>query len=374
MKRYVGLSLIGLITLVFLIYAVKWIKHRMDYAVSDAVFVKAEEMATLSFQVGGKVVEIYKDMGDWVEKGEVLARIEPEDYQLQVEMINAKINSLKAQKEALQVQLSRVSKEVRLNLENSTLTSREILKKEEALRAQMDELEIQIELLKKDRERLKELLNKGLIPKRRYEEVDTNYLALLERKKAIQKNIEELRLAYERSLVGVSMAKASLSKIEELEKQIGVLEEEIMALEKQKESALRNLKHTNLEAPFSGYLAKRFINVGDVVRAGQPAFSLINPETLYVEVLLEETKLKGIKKGSKAYVRFDSYPNKVFEGEVQEISPASAATFALAPRDISAGEFTKVVQRIPVKIKLKETEAKNLLRVGMGGRVEIKRE
>ena len=92
-----------------------------------------------------------------------------------------------------------------------------------------------------------------------------------------------------------------------------------------------------------------------------------------MEVLLEETKLKGVRKGSKAYVRLDAYQGLVLEGEVEEISPASAATFALAPRDVSAGEFTKVVQRIPVKIKLK-TEDKKLLRVGMGGRVEIKRQ
>ncbi|WP_029552166.1 HlyD family efflux transporter periplasmic adaptor subunit [Thermocrinis jamiesonii] len=373
MKKYAGLILIGLISFVFLVYAVKWIKHRMDYAVSDAVFVKAEQMATLSFQVSGKVVEINKDLGDWVEKGEVLAKIEPEDYRLQVDALESKINSLRAQKEALQAQINRMSKELRLNLENSVLASQELLKKEEALLAQMGDLEAQIELLRKDRERLKDLLDKGLISKRRYEEVDTNYLAMLERKKALQKSIEELRLAYKRSLVGVDMAKVSLSRIAELEKQVEALKHEIMALEKQKENALRNLEYTHLEAPFSGYIAKRFINVGDVVRAGQPAFSLINPETLYVEVLLEETKLKGIKKGNKAYVRLDAYPDIVFEGEVQEISPASAATFALAPRDVSAGEFTKVVQRIPVKIKLKDKD-KDMLRVGMGGRVEIKRE
>jgi membrane fusion protein (multidrug efflux system) len=91
-----------------------------------------------------------------------------------------------------------------------------------------------------------------------------------------------------------------------------------------------------------------------------------------VEVLLEESKLKGVQKGCKAYVRLDAYPNKVFEGVVEEISPASAATFALVPRDVSAGEFTKVVQRIPVKIRLTKGDM-SLLRVGMGGEVEIRR-
>ncbi|WP_448587875.1 HlyD family efflux transporter periplasmic adaptor subunit [Thermocrinis sp.] len=373
MKKYVGLALLTLISLTFLFYSVRWIKHRMDYAVSNAVFVKAEQMATLSFEVSGRVVKLYKDMGDWVQEGEVLAQVEPEDYRLQVEALEAKIESLKAQKESLELQLRRVSKEVNLGVESSTLTSQEILRKEESLRSQIRELELQVELLRKDRERLKALVEDGLIPQRRYEEVETNYLSLLERKKALQKSLEELRLAYNRSLVGVGLAKVSASRIEELRKQLQVLDAEITALERQKESALRNLKNTNLRSPFSGYVAKRFVSLGDTVRAGQPVFSLVDPESFYVEVLLEETKLRGVKKGSKAYVRLDAYPELVLEGEVEEISPASAATFALAPRDVSAGEFTKVVQRIPVKIKLKDQD-KKLLRVGMGGSVEIKRE
>ena len=373
MKKYLGYALLILISLVFVFYAVRWIKHRMDYAVSDAVFVKAEEMATLSFQVPGRVIKIYKDMGDEVKAGEVLAQIEPEDYKLQVQVLEERINSLLAQREALKVQLSRTSKELSLNLESAYLTSQELLKREEALKNQKAELELQVELLRKDRERFKELLDKGLISQRKYEEIDTNYSALLERKRALEKSIEELKVAYSKSQRGIDNAKVSLSRVQELQKQLEVLEREISSLQKQKEIALRNLEYTNLVAPFDGYVAKRFINVGDTVKQGQPAFSLLNPKSLYVEVLLEETKLKGVKKGNKAFVILDAYPDKVLEGEVQEISPASAATFALAPRDVSAGEFTKVVQRIPVKIKIKD-EDKSLLRVGMGGRVEIKRE
>ena len=373
MRKIVGVALLVLMSLLFVAYAVRWVKHRMEYAVSDAVFVKADQMATLSFQVSGKVVKISKEVGDFVKAGEVLAEIEPEDYKLQVEALEEKISSLRAQRSALQLEISRVSKELGLGVESSSLAFEELAKREETLLSQKREVEAQLELLKRDRERFKGLLDKGLIPQRRYEEIDTNYSVMLERKTALEKSIEELQTAKRRAMVGVSTARTSLGRVQELQKQLEVLDGELSALERQRELAQRNLEYTKLTAPFDGIVAKRFISVGDLVRPGQPAFSVMNLDSLYVEVLLEETKLKGVQKGSKAYVRLDAYPGLVLEGEVEEISPASAATFALAPRDVSAGEFTKVVQRIPVKIKLKN-EDKKLLRVGMGGRVEIKRQ
>ncbi|MEJ2689793.1 MAG: HlyD family secretion protein, partial [Deltaproteobacteria bacterium] len=88
---------------------------------------------------------------------------------------------------------------------------------------------------------------------------------------------------------------------------------------------------------------------------------------------LEENKLSGVKAGSSVVLRVDAYPDKKFNGEVTEVMPASAATFALVPRDISAGEFTKVAQRIPVRIAITSGDL-SLLRVGLGGEVEIKRQ
>jgi len=210
MRKTVGVALLVLISLLFVVYAVRWVKHRMDYAVSDAVFVKADQMATLAFQVSGKVIKINRDLGDFVKAGEVLAEIEPEDYKLQVEALEEKIKSLRAQRSALQLEINRVSKELSLGVESSSLAFEELAKREETLLSQKREIEAQLELLKRDRERFKELLDKGLIPQRRYEEIDTNYRVMLERKKALEKSIEEVQTAKRRAMVGVSTARTSL--------------------------------------------------------------------------------------------------------------------------------------------------------------------
>jgi membrane fusion protein (multidrug efflux system) len=104
------------------------------------------------------------------------------------------------------------------------------------------------------------------------------------------------------------------------------------------------------------------------VDAGMKILSIVDPKSLYVLDLLEETKLKGINPGCSVKIHIDAL-DKDFEGVVSEILPASASTFALVPRDISSGEFTKLAQRFYVKIKFNKVP-KNVL-VGMSGEVQI---
>jgi len=373
MKRKIGIALILTLIVIFAILAIRWIKHRIDYAVSDAVFVKADELSNVGFQkVSGRVIKLYKDLGDRVKAGEVIAQIDPTDYQLNLDSLKAKIESLSAQRELLSLQLQRISKELNINYSMAGLSADEIKKREQALQKQLSQVQAQLELASKDLERYKNLLDKGVVPRRTYEEVETRYKVLKDQEDAIKKSLEEIKVSYNKSVENISLSKVNLLKERELKAQIESLDKEIDSLKKQEETAKFLLENTKLLAPFDGIVAKRFVSVGDVVNPGTPIYAIVRPDSLYVEVLLEESKLKGVQKGCKAYVRLDAYPNKVFEGVVEEISPASAATFALVPRDVSAGEFTKVVQRIPVKIKLTKGDM-SLLRVGMGGEVEIRR-
>ncbi|MDW8095686.1 MAG: efflux RND transporter periplasmic adaptor subunit [Aquificaceae bacterium] len=372
MKK-LGAGLIVFLLILFGFLSYRWIKHRIEYAITDAVFIRSDRMVNLSFEVSGRVVEVYKDMGDKVEKGEVLARIEPEDYRLNLEAQKSRLESLIAQRDALKVQVERLEKQLSLRVGMSEDTLREISAREEALTKQVKELELQIEQTKRDRDRLENLLKEGLIPRQRFEQVDTHYQTLLLRKRALEDGLKEVRSNYSKAQKELRSSEVERLSLRELREKLRSVEEEIKVVEAQLKKTELDLKRTELLSPVRGVVAKRLVSAGDTVRAGQPVFSLIEEGSFYAEALLEETKLRGVKVGSNAYLTLDAYPDKVFEGEVEEISPASAGTFALVPRDVSAGEFTKVVQRIPVKIRLKKGEM-GLLRVGMGGRVEIKRE
>lgn len=373
MRRRIGIAFVILLLVLFTFLAARWIKHRIDYAITDAVFVKSDELSSVGFRnVSGQVIKLYKDVGDKVKEGDLLAEIDPIDYKAQLESIRARIESLEAQKSQLLIQISRVSGELKTNYSMSELTTREVLEKEEALKSQLAKVQTELELARRDRERYENLLKSGVIPRRTYEEADTRYRILLEQDRSLKKSIDELRVVYKKSLEGVKLSRIAFLKEKELKAQMEAMEKEIESLKRQEELAKNNLRYTKLLAPFDGVVAKRYISVGDVVKPGMPVYSLIKDGSLYVEALMEETKLRGVQEGCKAYIRLDAYPNRVFEGVVESISPASAATFALVPRDVSAGEFTKVVQRIPIKIRVVKGDI-SLLRVGMGGEVEIER-
>lgn len=125
-----------------------------------------------------------------------------------------------------------------------------------------------------------------------------------------------------------------------------------------------NLPDSSLEmavirAPISGIVIKKQANVGEVVAPGQPLAVLVDPEGLYISANIEETKLKKVEPGQPVDVVIDQYPDKHFTGRVDSIGQATAAVFSIIPTS-TGGNFTKVVQKIPVKIKLEKPGVKIL--------------
>jgi len=373
-KNKIGIVIILLLIAVFSIFAFKWVKHRMEYAVTDAVFVESDSMANLSFyRVKGRIVKLLKKEGDYVKKGEVIAVLDDTDYRTKLEQIKNQIESLRLKKKALQEKLSKIEEAVKIQIRTSLLNLQQVKASIEATKHQINQIEKEIRLAKKDEERFRSLLKKELIPERKYDLVKTKLDVLLEKKKYAQKKLEELKIQQKKAEEGITLAENEKKSIKELKKEIESLSKKIKSLEKQKEDVENQIRYTKLISPYNGRIAKKFVSEGEVIPSGRPVYSVVPENSLYILVLLEETKLDGIRVGSKANVYIDAYPDKKYRGEVFEINPATAAKFALVPRDVTAGEFTKVAQRIPVKIRITEGDI-SVLKVGLGGEVEIKKE
>ncbi len=125
-----------------------------------------------------------------------------------------------------------------------------------------------------------------------------------------------------------------------------------------------NLPDSNLEiaairAPITGTVLKKQGNIGEVVTPGQPLVMLVDPDKLYISANIEETKLERIKPGENVDIVIDEFPGKKFSGRVKSIGQATTATFSLLPTS-TGGNFTKVVQKVPVKIQLDKTDVKLL--------------
>ena len=352
---------------VYLLLQHKW------YAITNAVFVETEAISNVGFnRVGGKVIRMYKNEGDPVKEGEVLAELDKRDLELKKEQLQKEIESLRKQKEQLMFTLMRSSTQASSQVVMSEENTKSLEKRIKALEDKLKALDATIEQLKRDYDRYKFLYEKNAVAKRNFEVVETELKAKLAERNSIINEIDSARHQLEsaRSQVTFSTAQTIITK--EIVKQIESLDAKISALSKDLEDINNMIGYATLKAPFSGRIGKKYVNEGAVVAPGQPIYALVNPKDIYVLVLLEEEKIEGVKPGAKAKIKIDAYPDEEYEGVVSEILPTSAAKFALVPRDISAGEFTKVSQRIPVKIRITKGDINKLV-VGMGGEVKIKR-
>ena len=131
------------------------------------------------------------------------------------------------------------------------------------------------------------------------------------------------------------------------------------------------LSYTHITAPQTGVVAKRSVEVGQLVNPGQPLMTVVPLATVWVTANLKETQVRDVHPGDKVDFSVDAYPGVTFHGIVESISPATGARFSLLPPDNATGNFTKVVQRIPVRIAVTSQDPQRPLRPGMSADVTI---
>jgi membrane fusion protein, multidrug efflux system len=136
-----------------------------------------------------------------------------------------------------------------------------------------------------------------------------------------------------------------------------------------------NLNNTKINTPFNGVISKKWISEGDVVQPAQPIFSINNTEDFWAVANVEETNLKHINISDEALISVDAYKDKSFKGVVFDIGSSTVSQFSLIPADNASGNFTKVTQRIPIKIQIKELKGfdMNNLRPGLSIIVKFKK-
>ncbi len=133
-----------------------------------------------------------------------------------------------------------------------------------------------------------------------------------------------------------------------------------------RDQAALNLSYTRITAPSKGVVSKKAVEVGQLVQAGQPLMSVVPLDDIWVTANLKETETADVSAGDAADITVDAYPGRHFAGHVESLAPATGAKFSLLPPDNATGNFTKVVQRVPVRIRLNQpNDSIRPLRPGM---------
>lgn len=136
-----------------------------------------------------------------------------------------------------------------------------------------------------------------------------------------------------------------------------------------------NLENTKIRAPANGFIAKRSAESGQLANPGTPLIGFVSAEERWVIANFKETDIESIKVGAPVIIEVDALSGHGYKGHVESISSATGATFTLLPPDNATGNFTKVVQRVPVKIKIEDLDAQEIekLRAGLSAYVKVSR-
>jgi membrane fusion protein (multidrug efflux system) len=362
----------GVVVLVVLL--VWFIHFRLRYAVSDAVFIRTDSLATLGFdRVSGRILKMEKKEGDPVHKDEIIARIDDVPYRLEAKRLESEILATRKKQEEQKLLLARLQKETALNIKIAAAKVDELKKQKRAMNAKAASIQALIDQLERDRKRFETLYKAKVVAKQKAENISTQLTVQDAEKKAVIENATAIEASINSARLDVLLAEAKQTQIEEVRQSIQALSESIKGLSAALENEKRNIAACSLRSSIDGRVAKQYVSPGDIVSPTSAIYAVLDPKSLYVVALLEENKLKGVTPGDAVNITVDAYPNQKYKGVVRQVLPASAATFALAPRDISAGEFTKVAQRIPIRIDITQGDT-SVLQVGLSGEVEIRRE
>jgi membrane fusion protein, multidrug efflux system len=415
MTRKLFMGLAGLAVLGALGYGVyAWIFSRSHIWTDDAYI--EGTIAQVSAKVGGHVAELLVDDNQAVRSGDLVLRVDPRDYQARRDQAAAAASVAEAALRSVstEVPLAREltraqSDEARASLEAARGAERgaesgveEVVARVEsrraavaAMRAEVQGAEGTARQTAREQERVRQLAKGGYVAERDVDQAEaaaTTAASVLEatRRRLTQAEREvqqaEAELISRRHAVAQAReraleARAALARAESQRHTVPLKEAEVVRAEARLREARADLalaelqlSHTEVRAPVDGVVAKKTVELGQIVQMGQPLMAVIPLHAVWVVANFKETQLARVRPGQQAWVEVDSFPGKHLNGVVESISAGTGSRFSLLPPENATGNWVKVVQRVPVKIRLDAREVGNPqpLRAGMSAIVTIK--
>ena len=324
------------IILSVLVYSTYLFVDHLRYEKTDNAQVEGH-IYQVNPKIGGQVIEVLVDDNEYVEKGQVLAQIDRSDMKLMYAQAKAGLAQIKAEKAAALAVVEASKSGTQAAFSNIAIVK---AKKKR---------------LSTDLERFTNLRNDDIIPQSKIDDINTSFDVVTSQVKAAQQQYKASKGQYN----------ASLQKISSIDAAIEAAEIQVKNVE-------LKLSYADIKAPASGIVSRKMIEVGQVIRPGQPLMAITDFTELWIVANFKEGQVAKMAEGQDVEIKIDAFPNKLFTGKIESIAAATGAKFSLFPADNATGNFTKVTQRIPVKILFDENKLKNgKLRAGMSTVVKV---
>ena len=332
-----------------------WEGGRIEQRTDDA-FVRGD-LTPLSTKVSGIVKDVRVSDFQQVRKGDLLVELRDEDYTAQVAQASAAVEAAKAAIENNRRQRELEDARIARALAGVDQANAQIAAAQDGI----DAVRADVVRTQKERKRQEALLQTSSSTQQKVEQVvadEQRFAAQLATREA---DLEQAKTLLRSNELAVEAERRSKAVLESQELQLIA---DLHAKEAALTVARVNLGYTRIEAPADGSVGERQVRPGQLVSPGTQVIAFVS-NIKWVQANYRETQLTNMKVGDPAELRIDTYPDKVFHGKVLEIAPASGSQFALLPPDNATGNYTKVVQRIPVKIAFDDPSTVVALQPGL---------
>ncbi|MCL2717000.1 MAG: HlyD family secretion protein [Alphaproteobacteria bacterium] len=337
LRFHAGLGTLVIVVTTLTIIGASWLHQRLTHVSENDARVEAE-VATIASRFDGWLLSRPVMEGDHVSKGQVLAELDARDARLRLTSLEGNLAALDAQIQQTTIQrdTTQQTSEAQIKDARAQLTASE---------AALAVASHQTDLTRADFERADPLVKSGSISKQSW---DHTHVALLQAEATLRQNQAQV----ESHRATLAQANAQRAQVDMLSQQIKMLGGQREALAAQASQVRLEIQDRTLRAPFDGIIDRTFIHEGDYVQAGQWLMMMHDPGAVWVEANVKETAVGDVKVGQKVTVTVDAFPDLVVKGHVIRVGNAATNQFALLPSPNPSGNFTKITQRVPVRIAL----------------------
>lgn len=312
-------------------------------------------LITVSSRVPGWITQIPVREGETIKVGDVLTVLDQQDSELLVRQLEAEVRATAASLKRLHARRDLVAKQSESQYQTAVSSL-------DGAKSVVEALKVHREVAQAELQRTQTLFKKKVIPRIQLEQAMT---------RAQQVNVE-----YHKAVAGLQAsearldeAAANLNRVQVLDEEGQVLRQRVEQLRAKLERQKIDLADRTIKGKINGVVDKIFVDVGEYVTPAQRLAIIHDPNTIWVEANVKETEIRKLKIGQRVDISVDAFPDLDIIGTVEAIGNSTTSEFALLPTPNPSGNFTKITQRLPVRIKVRQE--KGLLRPGMMVEVNI---
>jgi membrane fusion protein (multidrug efflux system) len=400
-KKHALIGAGSLILLAALIWGVNMLLFNLSHQQTDDAYVDGHTHQ-VSTRIAGTVTRVLVEDNQFVRKGQVLVQLDPRDLIVQVQQAQAALALAERQSAVSQVNIPVAAAQANAGAQQAlgnVAGSQAAISAAQAnvaqnnavvmqARAQLAQANANLTQAANDFRRYEVLERQGAISRQQYDQAVAalrvaqatrdaaadNVRAAQSRVTAAQQQVSQARAQAAATRGSLAGAQAQRIQVETARRQFETTKANIAQAQAQLNAARLTLSYTNVVAPSDGIVGNRNVEVGMRLQPGQALLAVVE-EKPWVSANFKETQLENIRPGQPVQIHIDAFPHRAFYGKVQSISPASGAQFALLPPENATGNFTKIVQRVPVKVVFDPKSLKGfegLIRPGMSAVVSVR--